>query len=84
MGEAPPIAVKPAEAIEENRFRPTYPGFAVEVSGVERRHAAFLKRKPHTWSSLTLRSRKSGQRWGELGHPYRVVEEAWENCPTEN
>ena len=35
------------KAIETNRFRPTYLGFPVEVSGVERLPAAFFERKPH-------------------------------------
>ena len=29
-------------------LRPTYPGFPVEVGGVEQEHAAFFGRKPHT------------------------------------
>jgi hypothetical protein len=52
-----------------NRFRPTYPGFPVEVGGVELGHAAFFERKPHTRSWLVLRSRKSGQRWCERRAP---------------
>jgi hypothetical protein len=31
-----------------HRFRPTYPGFPVEVGGFEQDHAAFFERKPHT------------------------------------
>ena len=30
------------------RFRPTYPGFPVQVGGVGQVHAAFFERKPHT------------------------------------
>jgi hypothetical protein len=52
-----------------HRFRPTYPGFPVEIDGVEQHHAAFFERKPHAWSRLVLRSRKSGQRWCEHGAP---------------
>jgi hypothetical protein len=61
-----------------HRFLPMYPGFPVEVGGVEQLHAAFFERKPHTWSWLALRSRKSGQRWCE-GHPYGALgpETAW-------
>ena len=51
------------------RFRPTLPGFPVEVGGVEHLHTAFFKRKPHARSSLMLRDRKSGQRWCEHGAP---------------
>jgi hypothetical protein len=54
-----------------HRFRPTYPGFPVEVGGVEQLHAAFFERKPHTWSWPLPRSRKSGQRWCERGAPVR-------------
>ena len=52
-----------------HRFRPTYPGFPVGIGGVEQLHAAFFERKPHAWSRLVLRSRKSGQRWCEHGAP---------------
>ena len=51
------------------RFRPTYPGFPVEVGGVEQEHAAFFGRKPHTRTRLVLRSRKSGQHRCEHGAP---------------
>jgi hypothetical protein len=43
-----------------HRFRPTYPGFPVEIGGVEQDHAAFFEKKPQTQSWLVLRSRKSG------------------------
>jgi hypothetical protein len=56
---------------KSRRFRPTYPGFPVEVRGVEQLHTAFFKRKPHARSSLRLRSRKSGQRRCEHGAPRR-------------
>jgi len=48
-------------------FRPTYFGFPVEARGAEQLHGPFFKRKPHAWSSLVLRKRKSGQRWCEHG-----------------
>src|SRR5271165_2081966 len=54
-----------------HRFRPTYPGFPVEIRGVEQLHAAFFERKPHMRSWLVMRSRKSGQRWCEHGAPVR-------------
>jgi hypothetical protein len=50
-----------------HHFRPTYPRFLVEVGGVEQHHEAFFERKPHAWSWLVLRSKKSGQRWCEHG-----------------
>jgi hypothetical protein len=50
-----------------------YPGFPVEIGGAEQDHAAFFERKPHTRSWLVLRSRKSGIRWSEHGHPCRSV-----------
>src|ERR1700722_11349637 len=52
-----------------HRLRPTYPGFPVQVGGVEQLRAAFFERKPHTWSWLVQRSRKSGQRWCERRAP---------------
>ena len=52
-------------------IRPTYPGFPVEVGGVEQLRAAFFERKPHARSWLVLRNRKSGQRWCEHGAPVR-------------
>ena len=60
------------KAFETNRFRPTYPGFPVEVGGVEELRAALFERKPHARSLLVLRSRKSGRRWCEHGAPGRI------------
>ena len=57
------------KAFETNRFRPTYPGFRVEVGGVEELRAALFERKPPARSLLVLRSRKSGRRWCEHGAP---------------
>ena len=37
-----------------------YPGFPVEVGGVGKHHAPFLRRKAHTRSCPVLRGRKSG------------------------
>jgi hypothetical protein len=54
-------------------FRPTYPGFPVDISGVEQLHAAFFERKPHTRSWLVMRSRKSGDAGANVGHPYGAV-----------
>ena len=58
-----------------HRIRPTYPGFPVNLGGVEELRAALFERKPHARSLLVLRSRKSRQRWGERGAP------VW-NCGT--
>jgi hypothetical protein len=66
---------------KSRRFRPTYPGFPVEVRGVEQLHTAFFKRKPHARSSLRLRSRKSGQRWCEHGAPRRSFLSGGFVCP---
>jgi hypothetical protein len=55
-----------------HRFRPTYPGFPVEVGGVEQlRMRLSFERKPHTWSWLVPRSRKTRQRWCERRAPLR-------------
>jgi hypothetical protein len=54
-------------------FRPTYPGFAVEVGRVERLHAAFFERKPHTHSSVMLCGRNPGNASANMGHPGSVV-----------
>jgi hypothetical protein len=57
-----------------HRFRPTYPGFPVEVGGVERLRAAFFERKPHTLSCLCCVVGNPGNAGANMGHPYRVVE----------
>jgi len=54
--------------------RPTYPGFPVEVGGVEQLHA--FEREPHARSWLVLRSRKSGQRWCERRAPVKICHPA--------
>ena len=37
-----PLRLSRRKAFEEDRFRPMYPGFPVEVCGVEQLHAAFF------------------------------------------
>jgi hypothetical protein len=56
-----------------HRFRPTYPGFPVDVGGVEQLRAAFFERKPHAWSWLVRCSGNPGNAGANVGHPYRVV-----------
>jgi hypothetical protein len=56
-----------------HRFRPTYPGFPVEVGGVEQLHAAFFERKPHTRSWLVLRVGNPGNAGANVGHPCGAV-----------
>jgi hypothetical protein len=58
-----------------HRFRPTYPGFPVEVHDVEPLHAAFFKRKPQPVVVASVgKIGNPGNAGANMGHPYGVVE----------
>src|SRR5258708_6992495 len=57
----PPVEKHFQERSAELQIPPLrYPGFPVDVGGVGRSHAPFLKRKAHTRLCPVLRGRKSG------------------------
>ena len=67
------------KAMETNHYRPTYPGFPVEVGGVVELHAAFLKEsgtRGRVWCCVTGNPGTLGRTWGTrpgLPRPESVV-----------